>query len=320
VREVRIGSNRKDVKENLRHAIASGLIDRKELVVWFRTVEGWGKQHLYMMSASRRTLALAHLLNTRSLDSFLVARGLRTAATPEEEPASPYVVDDAVADDALARITWRAHVTDHERHEDLDEVRELEDGIYEFRAFRRLPRRSASHLLIRKADGIILALIDVPLQRDDHPQLLRTMNDLTRALLAPITIAPVNLSPIVSNLDQGAIATYGRIPTRPVALEVEPTQARYRTDGARVEFKSTSEISGYADSEPARHVRRALKIANFEGEAGKFRLTFEGPRRQPHDMIVSLNAYDNRVFLFSRMSEDEVLALVDQLISLQPRS
>jgi hypothetical protein len=57
-----------------------------------------------------------------------------------------------------------------------------------------------------------------------------------------------------------------------------------------------------------------LQVENFVGEAGKFRLTFEDENEKPHAMIVSFHAPENRIYLFSQMSEEEVLTLVDQLI------
>jgi hypothetical protein len=56
---------------------------------------------------------------------------------------------------------------------------------------------------------------------------------------------------------------------------------------------------------------------SFAGEDGRFRLTFEGSTQETHDMVVSLHALEGRVFLFSQMSETEVLSLVDQLIALR---
>ena len=69
------------------------------------------------------------------------------------------------------------------------------------------------------------------------------------------------------------------------------------------------------DSGPVRHVRRAMEVVRFEGETGRFRLSFTGSDRREHSMVISLHADEGRIFLFSRMEETEVLTLVDQLLA-----
>lgn len=312
---VRIGVTAKEVRANLREAVLSRAVGLDEVETWFRTVEGWGHQHLYLRLANRRSLNLKHLLSTAALTTFMESKGRLANQDAPAEPRSAHALTGILVDDELARLTWTSHTIDLERHEELDEVRELPDGEYEFRAHRHVPRRSHCRSLVRKTDGVILILIDLPLG-DEHSSMLSTVEDVTSNALAPLPIQPVQLSPIVSALDQGAVARFGPRATRDLELGVAPTQARYRTDGAQVEFKSTRESAGYTDSTSVRRVRRAMQVEQFQGESGKFRLTFEGAHRQPHAMIVSLNAYDNRIFLYSRMAESEVLGLVDQLLAV----
>jgi hypothetical protein len=312
-KHVRIGITIKEVRANLREAITSQQIGRPEVEDWFRAVEGWGKQHLYLLKVPRRARTHAQHLNTARLTTFLKKRGVLNPDISNPEPMSPHVLAEVQVDDVLARLTWRSHIIALERHEELDEVWDLDDGEYEFRAYRRIPKRSASRLIVRKPDGIVLFLIDVPIG-EDHDAMHAAIRDVSNILLAPLSPETVHLARIVASLDEGAVAAFGPRARRPLSLGVAPTQARYRTDGARLEFKSTSESTGYTESEAVRHVRRAMQVERFEGEAGKFRLTFVGPHREAHDMIVSLNAFENRAFLFSRMTENEVLALVDQFL------
>jgi hypothetical protein len=313
-KHVRIGITVKEVRANLREAITSQKIGLSEVEDWFRAVEGWGDQHLYLFKVPRRALTHAHLLNTASLTTFLKKRGILSPNIPNPEPMSPHVLAEVHVDDVLARLTWRSNIVAFERRKELDEVRDLDDGEYEFRAYRRIPKRPASRLIVRKPDGTVLFLIDVPIG-EDHNAMYAAVTDVSNTLLAPLSPTTIHLARIVAALDEGAVAAFGPRARRPLSLGVAPTQARYRTDGARLEFKSTSEATGYTESEAVRHVRRAMQVERFEGEAGKFRLTFEGPHREAHNMIVSLNALENRTFLFSRMTENEVLAVVDHFLS-----
>jgi hypothetical protein len=312
---VRIGTTIKEVRSNLRDALLSQAIGPAQLEQWLDAVEGWGKQHLYLGRVAKRSLTHAHLLNLNGLRSFLTRRGFATAARDAAAEPSAHVISDLTVDDERATITWRSHSIGYERREELDEVRELDDGQYEFRAHRQMPRRSASRFIIRKTDGITLTLIDIPLGQD-HNAAKQKIDDTAIAVLAPLTSSPIPLGPILRALDQGAVARFGPRQHRSLDIGVAPTQARYRTDGGRIEFKSTRESSGYADSRTMRTVRQAMEITRFEGEAGKFHLRFEGSQRQPHSMVVSLNAVEERMFLFSRMDETEVLRLADQLIAL----
>jgi hypothetical protein len=313
--QVRIGTTRKEVRANLQDAVLSHTIGRAELEEWFHCVEGWGKQHLYLSKVPKRSLTHAHLLNTTNLRAFLVRRGFLSPAITDQEPASAHTITDVLVDDVLARITWRAFEIDFERRKDLDEVRELDDGEYEFRAHRRVPKRSASRFILRKTDGIALLLVDLPLG-DGHAAMRVTIDQVAQAVLAPLSPTMLPLGPILSALDQGAVERSGPRPGHPLTVGVAPTHARYRADGARVEFSSTRESSGYTDSAAVRHVRRAMQVQSFVGEAGKFRLTFDGDHQKAHDMTVSLHAAEDRTYLFSRMTEGEVLALVDQFLRL----
>jgi hypothetical protein len=313
-RQIRIGATREEVRQNLRDAIISKRISGVEVARWQQEVEGWGKQHLYLSRLSERLPIKTHLLNTAGLKNFLKRKGLWGNVAVGEEPAS-HILAEVDVNDETARITWRSHDISLEHRDELDYVEDRDDGEYEFRAYRRTLRRSASRLIIRKTDGIVAQLVDLPLG-DGHTSVRNQMSDASRSILAPLLPATIALAAIVSALDEGAVARSGRMPKRSLNLGVAPTQARYRTDGAQVEFKSTRESAGYTDCEPVRHIRRALRIESFQGEAGKFRLTFDAIDRKSHDMIVSLHALDNRIYLFSRMTEIEVLRLVDQLISL----
>lgn len=318
-KQIRIGTTRRDVRNNLRDAIVSKRIGYSDLRAWLKTVEGWGRQHLYIESIGRGGIAYTHLLNTSALRGFLKRKGFIRDVSSDAEPASPYLLDEIAVDDEIARVSWRCHSLQWERREELDETRELSDGEYEFRAFRKLPRSDVSRLVIRKTDGIVLCLVDLPLG-DDHVAVHSQMNELRDAIMSPARSVPVSLAPIISALDQGAVAAHGPRARRELEVDVAPTQARYRTDGAHVEFRSTSQALGYTESDPVRQVRNAMQIARFDGEMGKFRLNFTGAGHRSHDMVVSFSASADRVFLFSRMTDVEVFALVDQLLPLgRPR-
>jgi len=317
-RRVRIGATRDEVRENLKDALIARQIGYEEARQWYSEVEGWGRQHLYLSEVPKRSLVHPHLLNPSALTSFLKRKGHWGDSTSDGDHQPQHTLTEVSVDDEAARMTWRCHTLDTERHENLDYTEERADGVYEFRAFRLLPRRTASRVIVRKTDGIVAVLVDLPLGAD-HDVIRVQMGSTTKVVLAPLTEQPIHLAPIVSALDEGAIAAAGPRAKRELELGVAPRQARYRTDGAKVEFKTTRESAGYTESDAVRHVRRALRIESFVGEAGKFRLTFEGQARQPHDMIVSLNGADNRIYLYSRMSEPEVFGLIDQLITLRPK-
>lgn len=315
--KVHIGGTRDEVRENLRDALLAGKVGPADVVTWLQEVEGWGRQHLYLSRVPKRSLNQPHLLNSNALKSFLKRKGLWTESSATDNP-SQHSLREINVDDVAARITWRSHVVNDERHDELDYQVDRDDGEYAFRAYRLVPVRTASRIIVRKTDGIVAQLVDLPLGVD-HDRVRDQMNAAARQILAPLALEIIYLSPIVSALDQGSIASFGPRARRALDVGVAPTKARYRTDGAKIEFKSTRESTGYNDSDAMRHVRRALRIEQFEGEAGKFRLSFEGKDRQSHDMVVSLSAPDNRIYLYSRMSEEEVFSLVDQLVALIPK-
>ena len=315
-KKVVIGATMSDAREALQAALASGLVSIQSVEQWLNAIEGWGKQHLYLSRVPRKPLNATHLLTEAGLRRFLAKRGHLSEAVPDTGAAA-HSLSDISVDDELARLTWRVHGSDWERRAELDEVRELIDGEYEFRAYRRLLRRAASRALIRKTDGVLILLVDVPLG-DEHDLLKLNITNVVNAVIAPLVSATVELAPIVRALDANALEGFGPRPTRSLDIGIEPTLSRFRAEGARIEFKSTRDTTGYNASAPVRHVRRAMQISNFVGESGKFRLSFEGEDRRQHDMVVSLSASENRTYLFSRMDEMEVLSLVDNLLAASP--
>lgn len=308
---IRIGVTATEVRNNLRTAVTTGAIHPEDLDQWLRAMEGWGKQHLYIERVPRRALTHAHLLSTAALSSFLDRQFGSSAdshhSTDENRLASWEV------DDERATFTWRASSIDYERHEELDRIETIENSEYQFRAYRILPRTSASRLVIRKTDGVILKLLHMPLG-DEHNAALGLINGFASRIVAPLPLSPVPIEPMMRSLDQTAMSASGE--QRRLQLAVSPTQARWGTDGARVEFKSKSSSKGYIESYPARTVRNALQVAHFLGEAGKFQLQFASSESKNRSMIVSFDVEGGRLYLFSRMEEREVLRLVDHLMSL----
>ena len=65
-----------------------------------------------------------------------------------------------------------------------------------------------------------------------------------------------------------------------------------------------------------RRVRKAVDVKKFTGEDGRFQLRFEDETGDAHSAIASLDAGDNRTYLFSRMKEREVWTLADHLVAL----
>jgi hypothetical protein len=313
-KSIQIGVTQKDVRKNLRDALISGAIALSQLHAWLNAIEGWGRQHLYLLRVSKRSLTHAHLLNERALETFLTRKQLREIDSVDRE-APAYRLESVSVDDEIVRLTWRFHGIALERREELDEVRELADGQYEFHAHRRTLKRSTSQLIVRKTNGVVLLLVDLPLG-DEHKGLRDQILQAAKILLEPLTVSPVALEPIVRGLDEDAVEKHGPKPRRGLSLGIAPTQARFRAPGARVEFRSTAESRSYTDSDEVRRVRKAMQVERFVGEAGRFRLTFESEDRSPHVMVVSFAAAEGRMYLFSRMNEREMLSLVDHLLTL----
>lgn len=311
---VRIGTSVREVRSNLQEALNAQLISPDTVRAWLRSVEGFGRQHLYIYRVPKRSLAHPHLLNESALRSFVKRRRLDAPHSGGETTVS-HRLSDLVVDDEVARLIWQAGLVTEERRKEFDETRELDDGEYLFKAYRRTPKRSSCQLIVRKTDAVAVLSIDLPLA-DEHDELRKVLDGAAQLVLAPLTLSQVQLGPIVSGLDEAALSRFGPKQKRGLAMGVEPTQAKYRAEGAQIDFRSTRESKGYTASTAIRQARRALQVEQVVGEAGKFRLTFEDKVGNAHTMVVSFDARENRVYLFSRMKETEVLALVDQIVAL----
>ena len=315
-KHVLIGSTRREVRSNLRDGILANRISMVEVERWFRGAEGWGHQHMYMRKVPKRSLVQRHLLSGASLESYLRRKNLLVDVADDAEPEVHHI-DRVDVDDELARVVWVSHRIDLERRPELDETRVIGDTEYEFHAHRRIHAKSAARLIIRKTDGAVMYLLNVPLGKA-HDGLLATMEQVANAVLSPLKLSEVYLSPILRALDSDAVAGFGpgRKPKRNLSLGVSPTRARYRTEGGRLEFSSTKAREGYTASDEMRRVRKSMQIAKFAGESGRFRLLFDSEDHKGHEMTVSMVAAENRIVLFSRMTESEVLTFVDELLTM----
>jgi hypothetical protein len=311
---VRIGLTREEVRANLRDAIVQRLVPRSAVVDWLHAAAGWGKQHMYLFRVPRRTLATPVFLNHANLRNALERAGVWPAGDGRADPESPHLVDWAEVDDERATINWQSTGIRWERREDLDQTKETDDGVFQWRAYKRDLRRNASRMVFRKTDGTVLFLLSNLLDDSEHEEMAKRMKELLSVLASTQTVHQVDLAPVVTALDQEALATIGQSPSRGVNLGISPTQTRFRGDGARLEFKSTTESSEYARTRGVRRVREALRVEQFLGESGKFRLRFRGEGRREHAMVVSLYAFDNRCYLYSSMDEAELMQLVDEIL------
>ncbi|MHB8837505.1 MAG: hypothetical protein ACYC7F_00975 [Gemmatimonadaceae bacterium] len=313
-RRIGIGATAKQARENLRDAIAAKLIGTEDVRAWILRVEGWGHQHLYLYRCHKPSHLLPQLLNRQNLERHLKKTGVEIGS--EGDPAADgHQLTRLYVDDELVRLSWVAFDQRLLRRLDLDQVHETDDCDYELHAYERRPTRSLAHLVLRKTDGLVLVLVDLPLG-ESHTRLKERVLAVSSRVLAPIQSDRLALSNAITNLDSRAIAAKGPKASRDLSMSVSPTHAGYRTDGARVDFRSTAEGHGYEDVDAVRTVRRALAVDKFSGDGGRFRLRFDSQAGTSHDMVMSIDARDDRVYLFSSMLETEVFALADVLLEL----
>ena len=104
-RRIRIGTTRTEAKKNLHEAIAAGDIGVRDLEDWYREVEGWGKQHLYIFATDRKVGLRPQLLSTTSLMNYLKKRQVVCADAIASADSKDAMLSRIDVDDEWARFS-----------------------------------------------------------------------------------------------------------------------------------------------------------------------------------------------------------------------
>jgi hypothetical protein len=311
---VTIGSNKEEFEANLNQAIENGVVTMTHIEQWIHSVEGWGNQHIYLYNLS--SALKKELTEDKILARVKAARlgKLWNANTTMTFPEEPHLTSISFTDNVL-RLVWQEASPGWTP--DLEKNFTRQEGLdfYEYRAFRRVERRTITRFEARVKDGLAGLFIPDPMQGPGHQAAREeAMRVIARLLDLPsLENGTVRVAQVSKNLDQSNIPQ-----NNGVTVAVKTQKSRLSSGGAYVEFAAHSSNKAYWEEQAVQDVRKSVRndqLEFFQGE-GVF-LFGEGVTGLNRPLRVQLYGDQNRIRLWAQMDVSEVWGILRLLSAHQ---
>ena len=309
---IRIGTSKEQVLENLVEAIKEGKIVQSELDEWVRSVEGWGRQHVYLYRVPLKLTKEPIWTSQTVLKSRLKEAKrshLLDAPTGVDFPEQLTLASIRGGEECFEAI-WQERLEQWHYDQSQDPEPKVIDGdLYKFRAYRQQLNRSVMRFAIRPSGHIAGLFVQIPLSDPKHKVACETARDTLSRLFAWEDLKLVQISKAIKALDQAELdsqdSPHGQIVSQ---------HTRFAAGGASVEFEADPAIRDWKRITAVRQVRRALDSNAFIGDAAKFRVMLRSGTGLNRDVIVSLNGRTKRIYLHAQMTAEEVWPVLLQVL------
>tara|TARA_R110002111_G_scaffold113289_5_gene173921 strand:- start:636 stop:1700 length:1065 start_codon:yes stop_codon:yes gene_type:complete len=312
---VQIGITKNEILENLTNAIDLEALKYNDIQVWISSVEGWGRQHVYLYKGTNALKESTSLKSANALKATLKRLKLHNHWESDAQPEFPeqLTLGRITFDGECLRATWHQRLEKWSRAKSLDhESEEIDGDLVEFRAYRQVLMRSLLRLVVFPKRNKVAIFVQVPLSDTLHRKAKKMAEDLGKKLFDFGALKSVDISHCIKSLDQAEIdaaspnAEHGRITSQ---------NTKFGAGGATVEFKAGSEEVAWKAIGPVRRVRRALQTDSFTGQSGKFEVELASGTGMNRTTTMSLDGTDGRIYFWSQMTESEVWLMLDKLRS-----
>jgi hypothetical protein len=310
--KVFVGTTKVEALQHLKDAIRARLVSFEDLMEWLKKVEGWGAQHIYLYRPSRRLTESAFLRSEEAFIGYVRSKGLSIV----QENKRIMEFTEAVRlgrigySDGRVDIIWRKGTAQWQRDSTRDYDDSVGDDLYRFRAWRQTPERSVVRFQLFTAQRKAALFVQIPLG-PEHMEVIKSCW-ITLAKLFPLgELTRIPVAQSINLLDTATQTIVGqRLPNNAGAML--PQATRFRAYGAFVEFGADD--NSYVESQPVRRVRNAVRVSDFDGGHATFRIHLRGGPGLDRVVRMSLNGDEDRLYLFSQMSEGEVWDVLDHVL------
>lgn len=290
---IKIGSTKADFEKNIFDAIDAGHLTREMVEAWLLRVEGWGDQHVYLLTPPP---AIA-------LDALQTAiRGSPHASLLEvgvsyEFPEALAMTSVRIDHEVLA-VDWHLRLGAWERAKTKDHQREIESELYEFRAWRDRRDRSVVRFEWRFGQPYCCLFTQLPNDGDQHLRTFQQVfSDLTTLGVIAAPLNPVLLTKAVkaATQDDGVVAH----------------SARLSTPGGYVELASTIPDAGIGEIEVIRRVRMGVQDSDFGSAEGMLSFPRTMHNILSRDVKATVYGADGRFRIWVQCQRDDIYVLAD---------
>lgn len=313
-REIRIGTTKEALLDNLTEAIRSGYITREDLDAWTLEVEGWGRQHVYLYAITA-DLAVESFWHSedafqRRLRGATALHVTRSRRTDLDFPEKLRISSVGYHGGTFEAI-WRKRYEQWNREKAKDEVRRINGDIYEFRAFRQELSRAVTRFVIKPAERRAALFVQIPLSDPEHNRARDVVKNALSELVAWDKLKPVNLSNAIKSIDRADLDS-ARVGDE---SQIVAQSTKFAADGASVDFEADPGNPRWKSNAAVRRVRAALEERDFSGDRATFQIQLRAADGLNRDVLMSVHAKDRRVYLFSQMTAEEVWIALNAIIS-----
>lgn len=290
---IKIGSTKADFEKNIFDAIDAGQLTREMVEAWLLRVEGWGDQHVYLLTVPP-AIALDAL---QSAIRESAHAGLLDVSVSYEFPEALAMTSVRLDHEVLA-VDWHLKLGAWERAKSKDHQREIEGELYEFRAWRDRRDRSVVRFEWRFGQPYCCLFTQLPNDGNHH---LRTFEQVFADLTA--------LGVVSAPLDRVLLSKAVKASTQDDAVVAHST--RMSAPGGYVELASTVPDAGIGDVEAIRRVRQGVHDSDFGSAEGM--LIFPRTKHEALSRDVKATVYgsDGRFRVWVQCQRDDIYVLAD---------
>jgi len=290
--KIRIGLTKADFERNLNEAIDAGQLNQEMLEAWLLEVEGWGSQHVYLLSPPATNVAT-------------LAGSIRASAHADRLGVHvSYEFPDILSMTAIRlnaeelSIDWHIGSRGWERDKLRDFQRDVEGDLYEFRAYRDRSDRTVVRFEWRFGAPYCSLFTQLPNEGELHSTTLRKVFEDLRTLgVAPGPLARVSLSEAVkaSTQDEGVVAH----------------STKMSAEGGYIEIVATLTNGGIGDVEPIRRARQGVQDDDFRSADGMLSFPKEKHEALSRDIKATVYGSEGRFRVWVQCKRDDIYTLAD---------
>lgn len=290
---IKIGSTKADFEKNIFEAIDAGQLTREMVETWLLRVEGWGDQHIYLLT--QPPTVPFNALQTAIRDSANAA--LLEVGVSYEFPEALAMTSVRLDHESLA-VDWHLGLGGWERAKQRDYKQEIDGEQYEFRAWRERRDRSVVRFEWRFSQPYCCLFIQLPNEGDLHLRTIQQVfTDLTTLGVIGEPLNRVLLSKAVkaSTQDDGVVAH----------------STRMSAPGGYVELASTNPEAGIRDVEAIRRVRQGVQDSDFGSAEGMLSFSRTKHATLSRDMKATVYGSDGRFRVWVQCQRDDIYVIAD---------
>ena len=309
---VRIGIRKDEVLANLLTAIEDGHITFQDLTEWLEEVEGWGRHHVYLFRPTQRAIHLPIFNSEEAFQDHVAQVGISTDDSGSRLLFPEKLTLDTVSfDGVIVQLAWKRGRHELVRDSGRDREDVIEGDRYVFKAWRDEPRRVLQRFIMKPADQVAALFVQIPLGLE-HSETVDMAREAIAQLVPPEELPAVSISQAVMALDEADLDGHpGQLSDN--RGQIQPQDTKFRALGASVQFSADPTLVSYNEIEPVRHVRQALQPEDFSGEFARFTIQLESGTGMSRSVKMYLHGNDNRFYLHSRMTREEVWAVLSKI-------